>query len=452
MSFSDAPISFPGLFGDCQFSVPSKALNIGNGIYWYGIIIAAGMLLGLYFCMKQAHKYGLTEDNVIDTVLWVIPFSIIGARIYYVLFYLDLFRGSDGSINWSSTYRIWDGGLAIYGGVIAGFLTAYLFSRRRKISFWALADCCVQGLFIGQAIGRWGNFMNREAFGAATELPWRMRLWTSATTYMDVHPTFLYESLWNVIGLLLLYFVVSRARRFDGENTTIRLILNALSRDGGTVAVYGKDNRALTPLEREDIGAVLDEVGLPEYMTARQIGRMMAGIFARWQPEVYRDYLRRLALPEDKTFRDFSRGMKMKLGLAAALSHQPKLLLLDEATSGLDPVVRDEILTIFSDFTRDEEHAVLLSSHIVSDLEKICDYIAFLHKGRLLLCEEKDRLTEEYGILRGGTDGIAPAAVCGRHATPYGTEYLVRRDAVPVGMALGQVNIEDLFVFMAKEA
>jgi len=163
MSFSDAPISFPGLFGDWQFTVPSKALNIGNGIYWYGIIIAAGMLLGLYFCMKQAPKYGLSEDNIIDTVLWVIPFSIIGARIYYVLFYLDLFRNSDGSINWSSTYRIWDGGLAIYGGVIAGFLTAYLFSRRRKISFWALADCCVQGLFIGQAIGRWGNFMNPSA-------------------------------------------------------------------------------------------------------------------------------------------------------------------------------------------------------------------------------------------------------------------------------------------------
>ena len=154
MSFSDAPISFPGLFGDWQFTVPSKALNIGNGIYWYGIIIAAGMLLGLYFCMKQAPKYGLSEDNIIDTVLWVIPFSIIGARIYYVLFYLDQFRNSDGSINWSSTYRIWDGGLAIYGGVIAGFLTAYILSRCKKLSFWALTDCCVQGLFIGQAIGR----------------------------------------------------------------------------------------------------------------------------------------------------------------------------------------------------------------------------------------------------------------------------------------------------------
>ena len=238
-----------------------------------------------------------------------------------------------------------------------------------------------------------------------------------------------------------------------GKSTTIRLILNALSRDGGTVAVYGKDNRALTPLEREDIGAVLDEVGLPEYMTVRQIGRMMAGIFARWQPEVYRDYLRRLALPEDKPFRGFSRGMKMKLGLAAALSHQPKLLLLDEATSGLDPVVRDEILTIFADFTRDEEHAVLLSSHIVSDLEKICDYIAFLHKGRLLLCEEKDRLYEEYGIFRGTEAQLAafaPGAVLGRRTSPYGVEAVVKRGAAPEGTELGRAGIEEMFVFMAK--
>lgn len=237
-----------------------------------------------------------------------------------------------------------------------------------------------------------------------------------------------------------------------GKSTTIRLILNGLRRDGGTIAVYGKDNRAMTALDREDIGVVLDEVGLPEYLTAAQIGCMMAGIFTRWQPEVYRDYLRRLALPEDKPFKDFSRGMRMRLGLAAALSHQPKLLLLDEATSGLDPVVRDDILTILSDFTRNEEHAVLISSHIVSDLEKVCDYIAFLHRGRLLLCEEKDRLMEEYGILRGTTEGIEPAAVCGQRATPYGTEYLVRRSAVPAGVPLGQVNIEDLFVFMAKEA
>ena len=238
-----------------------------------------------------------------------------------------------------------------------------------------------------------------------------------------------------------------------GKSTTIRLILNALSRDGGTVAVYGKDNRALTPLEREDIGAVLDEVGLPEYMTARQIGRMMAGIFARWQPEVYRDYLRRLALPEDKTFRDFSRGMKMKLGLAAALSHQPKLLL-DEATSGLDPVVRDEILTIFADFTRDEEHAVLISSHIVSDLEKICDYIAFIHKGKLRLCEEKDMLLERYGLLKCSPQELAaidPAIIHGKRIGEYGAEALVDRDRAPRNLLVEQPNLEDIILYLAKE-
>ena len=180
--------------------------------------------------MRQRTKYGIREDDLIDGLLWGIPCGIIGARIYYVLFYLSQFKDHEDRFSWSKAIAIWDGGLAIYGGVIAGFLTAYLFSRRRKISFWALADCCVQGLFIGQAIGRWGNFMNREAFGAATELPWRMRLWTSATTYMDVHPTFLYESLWNVIGLLLLYFVVSRARRFDGENTCFYFIWYGLGR------------------------------------------------------------------------------------------------------------------------------------------------------------------------------------------------------------------------------
>ena len=239
-----------------------------------------------------------------------------------------------------------------------------------------------------------------------------------------------------------------------GKSTTIRLILNALSRDGGTVAVYGKDNRALTPLEREDIGAVLDEVGLPEYMTARQIGRMMAGIFTRWQPEVYRGYLRRLSLPEDKPFRDFSRGMKMKLGLAAALSHQPKLLLLDEATSGLDPMVREEVLDILLDFTREEDHTVVLSSHIVSDLEKVCDYIAFLHQGKLLLFEEKDRLLEEYALVRlpaAQLQELDPAAIAGQRVGPYGAEALVRREKIPAGFVMEHTSLEDIILFLARK-
>ena len=219
MSYPNAAVSFPGLFGDWRFTLSPKLLDIGNGIYWYGVLIAAGLLIALWFCMKRAPRYGLTEDNVIDTVLWAIPFAIVGARIYYVVFYLDQFRTADGGIDWAETYRIWDGGLAIYGGILAAFLTAYLVCRKKKLRFWAMTDCCMAGIFIGQAIGRWGNFFNREAFGTMTDAPWRMRLWLSESYFIDVHPTFLYESLWNVAGLLLLCLVVDKARRFDGENT-----------------------------------------------------------------------------------------------------------------------------------------------------------------------------------------------------------------------------------------
>jgi len=215
----DSPISFPGLFGDWQFTASSKALNIGHGVYWYGIFIALGLLLAVWFCLGQRKKYGISEDNLLDGVLWGIPFGIIGARVYYVIFYLDLFKNADGSFSWSKAVAIWDGGLAIYGTVIAVFLTVLVLSKVKKFKMGALMDLCVMGLLIGQAVGRWGNFMNREAFGGETTLPWRMRLWTSATTYIEVHPTFFYESLWNVIGLLLIVFIVSKARRFDGENT-----------------------------------------------------------------------------------------------------------------------------------------------------------------------------------------------------------------------------------------
>ena len=230
MSFRDVPISFPGLFGDWQFTVSGKLFDIGNGVYWYGVLLAAGMLAGLWFCMHKAHKFGLTSDNVIDMILWAIPLCVLGSRIYYVVFYLDLYRNPDDTLNFLKMLRIWDGGLAIYGTVIMGFLTALVFCRIKKIKLWAMTDCCVMGLLIGQAIGRWGNFMNREAFGEETDIFCRMRLWTSATNYIDVHPTFLYESLWNVIGLLLIYFIVTKHRRFDGENTCFYFLWYGIGR------------------------------------------------------------------------------------------------------------------------------------------------------------------------------------------------------------------------------
>lgn len=235
-----------------------------------------------------------------------------------------------------------------------------------------------------------------------------------------------------------------------GKSTTIRLMLGMARPDGGTICLRGRDGKELT---RDEIGVVMDEVGITGCLTAEQLGRVMRGIYRGWDAAAYEGYIKILDIPRGKQFKDFSRGNKMKLGIAAALSHGAKLLILDEATGGLDPVVRDTVLDILCDFTRDEEHSVLMSSHIVSDLEKACDYIAFLHRGRLLLCEEKDRLYEEYGIFRGTEAQLAafaPGAVHGRRTSPYGVEAVVKRGAAPEGTELGRAGIEEMFVFMAK--
>ena len=229
-ALKDMPISFPGLFGDWEFNPDPIAIHIGHGIYWYGIILALGMLAGLFLCMKQAKRFGLTEDNVLDFVLWAVPCCILGSRIYYVVFYLDLYRTAAGGLDWGRIIAIWDGGLAIYGTVIAGVIVALIFTRVKKIRFAAMTDLAVMGLLLGQVIGRWANFINREAFGAETTLPWRMKLWTSAYTSIEVHPTFLYESLWNLVGLLLILFIVSKGRRFDGENTWFYFLWYGLGR------------------------------------------------------------------------------------------------------------------------------------------------------------------------------------------------------------------------------
>ena len=240
-----------------------------------------------------------------------------------------------------------------------------------------------------------------------------------------------------------------------GKSTTIKLILDMISRDGGTVTLLGRDNRDDLRLTKEDIGVVFDEVSFSECLTAKNVDTIMKNIYKNWHSEQFADYLKKLSVPTDKRFKEFSRGMKMKLGIAVALSHDAKLLILDEATSGLDPVVRDEVVGMFSEFTRDETHSVLISSHIVSDLEKICDYIAFMHKGELLLCEEKDILRERYGVIRCTKEqlaDIAPEAIKGRKVSPYGIEAMVERSMVPEEMEVSPMDIEQLFIFMVKEA
>lgn len=240
-----------------------------------------------------------------------------------------------------------------------------------------------------------------------------------------------------------------------GKSTLIKLIMNAVSRESGSVTVMGVDNQAPEFRRlREEIGVVLDAAYFPEVMTPRQVGAVMAKTYDNWDPEGYRRRLESFSLPEKKPFKDFSRGMKMKLAIAVALSHDPKLLILDEATSGLDPMVRDELLDVFNDFTRREDHSILISSHIVSDLEKICDYIAFLHKGKLVFLEEKDLLLEKYALVRLPGDQLEalPAqAVKGVRKGAYGAEALVEKDAVSAAFRPEHTTLEDIILFMAKE-
>jgi len=212
-------VSFPGL--GLEFQLNRVAFHVGSWpVYWYGVIIAAGFLLAVMYCSRQAPRFGIRQDDIIDMLFFAVPLSIIGARVYYIIFYPELYRRADGSWDFGAMVRIWDGGLAIYGGVIMAVITLLVFCKVRKIKFLAFADLGSYGMLIGQMVGRWGNFVNIEAHGGPTDLPWRMGIYQyvdGTRQYMEVHPTFLYESLWNLVGLLLLIRVGKKHRKFDGQ-------------------------------------------------------------------------------------------------------------------------------------------------------------------------------------------------------------------------------------------
>lgn len=241
-----------------------------------------------------------------------------------------------------------------------------------------------------------------------------------------------------------------------GKSTTIRLLTGELRPDSGTVSVLdaepgSPDFRSV----KERLGVVLDDAWFPEILNARQVGTMMAMTYESWDAELYESYLARFALPREKNFKDYSRGMRMKLAIAVALAHRPEVLLLDEATAGLDPIVRDEVLEIFREFSEAEDHAILISSHILSDLEKLCDYIAFLHQGKLLFCQEKDRLLETYGLFVGTrqqAEELAEDAVLAREDSGFGgVRAIVRRDAVPACLPLEKPTVEDIILAMVRK-
>ena len=241
-----------------------------------------------------------------------------------------------------------------------------------------------------------------------------------------------------------------------GKSTTINCILGEVQKSGGDITLFGQAQTASEKENKDRIGVVFDENHFPDLFTPKELGQVMAGVYSHWDWAAYRAFLARFSLREEQKIKDFSKGMKVKLAFAVALSHGAELLILDEATSGLDPIVRDEVLEIFNEFTREEDHSILISSHILSDLEKLCDYIAFLHQGRLLFCDEKDRLLEEYGIFVGTADqvnSLQDGAVVARENSSFGgVRCLVKRALVPAGWALERPTVEDIVLFLVKGA
>lgn len=244
-----------------------------------------------------------------------------------------------------------------------------------------------------------------------------------------------------------------------GKTTTIKAILRLIEIENGSIEVFGKDMKEFEKENKEMIGVVLADSMFPEAMQAKQIDCVMKELYKQWDSPLFYNYLKRFALPTKKTIKQFSKGMKMKLAIAIALSHHPKLLILDEATSGLDPVVRDEMLDIFLEFIQDGEKSVLISSHITSDIEKAADYVTFIHKGNILLSEEKDILLDSYGILKATPamlERLTPSDYVGIRKSTFQLEVLVKNKEVILrrfpDAVIDHATLEDIMLYTVKGA
>lgn len=242
-----------------------------------------------------------------------------------------------------------------------------------------------------------------------------------------------------------------------GKTTTIKSILNLIHKNDGSITIFEKDHIKHEKEIKQDIGIVLDECMFPENLNAKQIPLILKNIYHNWDNHLYGQYITRFKLPMNKAVKEFSKGMKMKLAIACALAHKPKLLILDEATSGLDPVVRSEILDVFLEFIQDEQHSILLSSHITSDLEKIADYITFIHEGKIVFSTDKDTILYEYGMLKCTTadlQHIDNNDIITYHKNDFSCEALIKDKArfqskYP-SLVVDSVNLEDIMLMLVK--
>lgn len=253
----------------------------------------------------------------------------------------------------------------------------------------------------------------------------------------------------NIVGLI--------GENGAGKSTTLNSILDIIERDSGDVFILDSEKNKISNAIREKIGVVFDGNNFPEDLTPQKLNNVLKAIYSNWEEKKFYELLEKFSLPKNKKIKKFSKGMKMKLSISVALSHKAQLLILDEATSGLDPVVRDDILDILLDFVQEENNSILMSSHITSDLEKIADYIVFIHKGKVIFEETKDDLIYNYGIIKCKLkefNDIEKKDIIRYRKMDYGYEILIKNkkelEKKYPNVIMDNIKIEDIMLMYVK--